>query len=175
MLVTLTDTQKQCLLKYVDDKTYTQRWGFALGVLSAIAGVGCLLTVSDVEVKADALYLAVIGAVIVGATVRDVIRFRHVRDYLNEENYLVSKRTVSADHVAETTQTTDYSRSLKDSYAYYDNEPPKNSRISIKKYYLLDGYNVKYECIKYLDYRKCMELGEFIAVDFPTGEKFALC
>ncbi len=172
-MLILTDIQKQNILKYVDDKTYTQRWGFIIGVLSAIAGVGSMLTVSDIEVKANAVYLAVIGVAIAVGTFRNVMRFRHVREYIHSGGFIASKKQVSANCIDETTTTANYSNSLKDSYLYSNNDPPRNSTVAIKKYYIFDKYNVKYECIKYLDYKKSIEQGEFIAVDFPTGEKFA--
>lgn len=173
-MLVLTDIQKQNILKYVDDKTYTQRVGCIIGVVVTIVSIVCLFNTSNSEVMANLFVCAVMSVSLVGATLKDVIRFKNVKVNLDEGSFIASKKQVLMNFKTETTQTSDYSKSLKDSHLYSGNEPPRNSKIIIQKYYIVDKYNIKYECIKYLDYKKCIEKGEFISIDFPTGEKFAL-
>lgn len=178
-MLVLTDTQKQDVLRYVDDKTYTHRCCFVLGLVYTV-----LLTSTVVsEFKNSDGFLDVsvtltnvlVSVCIVLHSLREVLRFRHVRDYFRDGVYAATRKQVVSNVEDVTTQTTDYSGGSKSSLSYYGGDDyPRSHTVTIKKYYVVDRYGVKYECIRYLDYRKCIECGECIAVEFPTGERFAL-
>lgn len=175
-MIVLTNTQKQNILNYVEDKTYTNRIGFSIGVVMFfICLIFCALASTDSESFYDYLIGSLMGLMLVICTFKDILRFRNVQYHIDNNSFVATKKHVKGSSISKTVQETDYSDSLKDSTLYRNSEAPRNFKLIIHKYYIFDKYGNRYECIKYLDYKKCIEKGEFISVDFPTGEKFAFC
>lgn len=174
-MIILTNAQKQDILKYVEDKTYTNRIGFLIGIaMFFICVTFCIIFSNDSEVLYEYLIGCLIGLILDVFTFKDILRFRNVKYYIDNNSFVATKKYVKDASIDKTFQETNYSEARKNSTLYSSGaEPPRNFKLAIYKYYIMDKYSNKYECIKYLDFKKCLEKGEFISVDFPTGEKFA--
>lgn len=175
-MIVLNNTQKQNILKYIEDKTYFKRCCF---IISTIISIGCVIGLIICSMNTD-LFPDLVGLLFTSipllvGSLKDVIRFRNVHYNIDNNSFVVTKKYIKDSYISKTVQETDYSGSLKNSTLYRNSETPRNFKVIIQKYYILDKYSNKYECIKYLDYKNCIEKGEFIAVDFPTGEKIAFC
>lgn len=174
-MIILTNAQKQDILKYVEDKTYTNRIGFSIGVVMFfICLICCILVSKDSEAFYDYLTGSSMGLLLVICTFKDILKFRNVKYQLESDSFVATNKYVKDVSINRTVKETDYSDTFKNSTLHKTSAPPRNFKVTIHKYYILDKYSNKYECIKYLDYKRCIERGEFIAVDFPTGERLAL-
>lgn len=175
-MIVLNSTQKQSILKYVEDKTYFKRCCF---IISTIISIGCIIGLiiypMGTDLFPDLVGLLCTSIILLASTLKDVIKFRNVKYNLDINNFVAVNKYLSDACITQKVQKTNYENSLKDSSMYKLDNPPRNFEVIIQKYYILDKYSNKYECIKYLDYKKCIEEGEFIAIDFPTGEKIAMC
>ena len=174
-MIVLNSTQKQNILKYVEDKTYFKRCCFIIStIISIVCVIALIICPMNTDFFPDLVGLLFASVLLLASNLKDVIMFRNIKHNLDINNFVAINKYLSDACITQGVQKTNYENSLKDSSMFKSSAPPRNFNVIIQKYYILDKYSNKYECIKYLDYKNCIEKGEFIAVDFPTGEKIAL-
>lgn len=170
-MIVLTDVQKQNILKYVEDKTYFNRLCFIIGVIVFIVCfIMSICSQNDAETFYEYFIGYLMGLIITVCTFKDVLKFRNTK---NQLDIALSQFRRLNNYIEKQSEKTMLSKDQINSGRNRNSSNLTPMRQTISKYYLVDDYNNQYECISYLDYKKCIEKGEFIAVDFPTGEKFA--
>lgn len=165
-LLILSNTQRQAVYKYVEDKTYTNRMLFTMGVAGLILSIGTIVLLG---VEGETIQLLLMSILVTIANLKSAISYRHVKDEIFTPNAIVVKKRVHGQDVEEHNVVTFY-----DDMNYKNGSLVKDFRQTIKKYYIVGQDGLKYECISYLNYKQCLSCGEFISITLSTGEKYAL-